>query len=381
MPDRWAPLQKLLEAGVSRGIFTAAVALAGLKGELRWEGAAGVLSRDPGAAAATPDTVFDLASLTKPLATALALMVLAGRGQFDLAIPLGEVLPAEWLPPDKRPLTLASLLTHRAGLPAWRPFYQEVLAAPAPARPALLERLAAATPLSHAPDTVTVYSDLGFMLLAAVAESLSGQNLDQFCREVIYRPLGLKTLGFIPLPKPAQTVPTTDNRKPKTENRMYAATEPGLIAGRSPAGEVHDENAWAAGGVAGHAGLFGPGREVFHLVASLYRAYSGEPMGPLSPAVVQLFLTVPPGAERACGFDTPGADPATRAAGRYFSPRSVGHLGFTGTSFWLDLDSGQMVVLLTNRVHLGRDDKTKIAAFRPRFHEAASRALGFKQPY
>ena len=219
MPDRWAHLQKLLEAGVSQGVFTAAVALVGLKGELRWEGAAGALSREPGAAAATLDTVFDLASLTKPLATALALMVLAARGQLKVAASLGEVLPAPWLPPDKRPLTLASLLTHRAGLPAWRPFYREVLAAPAPARPGLLERLAAATPLSHAPDTETVYSDLGFMLLKAVAENLSGETLDQFCRETIYRPLGLKTLGFIPLPiQPAQLFqqPKTENRKPKT---------------------------------------------------------------------------------------------------------------------------------------------------------------------
>ena len=99
-------------------------------------------------------------------------------------------------------------------------------------------------------------------------------------------------------------------------------------------------------------------------------------LGPLAPETVQLFFTVPSGADRALGFDIPGPDPAQRAAGRYFSPHSVGHLGFTGTSFWLDLDSGQMVVLLTNRVHLGRDDKTKIQAFRPRFHEcAASRGL------
>ena len=294
MPDRWAPLQKLLEAGVSQGVFTIAVALAGLKGELRWQGAAGFLSRDPGAAAATLDTVFDLASLTKPLATTLALMVLAGRGQLDLATSLGEVLPAQWLPPDKRPLTLASLLTHRAGLPAWRPFYQEVLAAPPGARPTLLARLAAATPLEYPPDTATLYSDLGFMLLAAVVEEISGKTLDQFCRDEIYRPLGLKTLGFIPLPQPAPTVPTTDHRKPKTENRLYAATEPGLIAGRPPAGEVHDENAWAASGVAGHAGLFGPGREVFQLVASIYRAYGGDPVGPLTPAVVQHFSDGPP---------------------------------------------------------------------------------------
>jgi serine-type D-Ala-D-Ala carboxypeptidase len=381
LPNRYAPLQQLLEAGVSQGVFTAAVALVGLKGELRWEGAAGTVSREPGAAAVTPDTVFDLASLTKPLATTLALMVLAARGRLKVDAPLGQVLPAPWLPPDKRPLSLASLLTHRAGLPAWHPFYQEVLAAPPPARPGLLARLAAATPLSHAPDSATLYSDLGFMLLAAVVEEVSDVNLDRFCREAIYRPLGLKTLGFIPLPQSAQTVPATENRIPKTENRLYAATEPGLIPGRPGGGEVHDENAWAAGGVAGHAGLFAPGREVFHLAASLYRAYTGERLGPLAPATVQLFFTVPSGADRALGFDIPGPDPVLRAAGRYFSPHSVGHLGFTGTSFWLDLDSGQMVVLLTNRVHLGRDDKTRIQAFRPRFHEAASLALGLDKAF
>ncbi len=306
MPDRWAPLQQLLDAGVSQGVYTGAVALVGLKGELQWEGAAGRVSRDPGAAAVTPETIFDLASLTKPLATALALMVLAGRGQLDPAASLGEMLPSAWLPPDKQPLTLASLLTHRSGLPAWRPFYQEVLAAPAPARPTLLERLAAATPLEYPPDTATLYSDLGFMLLKAVVEGLSGETLDRFCREEIYRPLGLDLLGFNPLGQPGG------------ERLSFAATEPGLIPGRPPAGEVHDENAWAAGGVAGHAGLFGPGREVFRLVACLYRAYSGEPIGPLTPAAVQLFFTVPPGADRALGFDTPGPDPGGRAAGRLF---------------------------------------------------------------
>jgi serine-type D-Ala-D-Ala carboxypeptidase len=377
LSDPWAPLPQLLQAGIRQQVFTAAVALVGLNGKLRWEGAAGRVSRDPGAAAVTPDTVFDLASLTKPLATALALIILAGQGRLDPATPLRKVLPGAWLPPDKQPLTLESLLTHRAGLPAWRPFYLEVLAAPPEARAARLERLAAATPLEYPPDTATLYSDLGFMLLKAVVEAISGETLDRFCRKSIYRPLGLRTLGFIPVPQPAQTVPATGNRKPKTENRLYAATEPGLIPGRPVGGEVHDENAWAAGGVAGHAGLFGTGREVFHLLACLWRAYGGEQVGPLHPEAVKLFFTVPPGAARALGFDTPGPDPASRAAGRFFSSGSVGHLGFTGTSFWLDLETGQMVVLLTNRVHLGRDDKNKIQAFRPRFHEAASRALGF----
>jgi CubicO group peptidase (beta-lactamase class C family) len=374
MSDSWSPLSQLLEAGCQQGVYTAVVALAGLKGKLWWQGAAGRVSRDPDSALVTQETVFDLASLTKPLATALALMVLEERGKLDLATPLGAILPHAWLPADKHPLTLASLLTHRSGLPAWRPFYETVLTAPAPARPTLLERLAAATPLEHTPDTLTVYSDLGYMLLKAVVEQVSGKNLEQFCRKEIYQPLGLNNLGFIPLPKPHQAL-TTENQNPNTENRIYAATEPGLIPGRPVAGEVHDENAWAAGGVAGHAGLFGTGREAFELVASLYQAYSGERIGPLAPETVRLFLTVPPGADRACGFDIPSGEPGQRAAGRYFSPHSVGHLGFTGTSFWLDLETGQMIVLLTNRVHLGRDDKAKIQAFRPRFHEAASRAL------
>jgi CubicO group peptidase (beta-lactamase class C family) len=368
LSERWTPLQPLLEAGVRQEVFTAAAALVGLQGELRWEGVAGRLSRDPAAATVTSDTLFDLASLTKPLATTLALMVLVDRGQIHLSTPLGTILPHDWLPPDKHGLSLGSLLTHRSGLPAWRPFYAQVLAALAAARPAPLERLAAATPLEHAPDTVTLYSDLGFMLLKAVVEHVSGKNLDQFCREEMYRPLGLNSLGFIPLPKPAPVL--------KPANRLYAATEIGLIPGRSLAGEVHDENAWAAGGVAGHSGLFGTGREVFELAACLYRASRGEKVGPLTPDVVKRFLTIPAGADRAHGFDTPSGDPDRRAAGRYFSANSVGHLGFTGTSFWLDLTNGQMVVLLTNRVHLGRDDKTKIQAFRPRFHEAASRALG-----
>jgi CubicO group peptidase (beta-lactamase class C family) len=417
MADHWTPLRLLLNDGVRQGVYTAAVALVGLHGELQWQAAVGRLSRDPKAAATTLETVFDLASLTKPLATSLALMRLTDDGRLTPDATLGEFLPTAWLPPDKRPLTLAQLLAHRAGLPAWEPFYEKVLQAPSETRTILLPRLAAAVPLIHQPGTVTLYSDLGFMLLQAVVESVSGLPLDRFCEEKIYHPLGLnahesmnltpknenppyppfpkgglkrpplekgdlggfevftvKSLGFNPLL-------LTENRKQKTENRFYAATEPGLIPGRPAAGQVHDENAWAAGGVAGHAGLFGAGPEVFALVAALYRAYQGETGLPFSPATVRHFFTpVAPGA-RALGFDVSHAKASQCSAGRYFSPASVGHLGFTGTSFWLDLELGQMVVLLTNRVHLGRDDKTKIQAFRPRFHEAASWALGFDKIY
>ncbi len=382
MSEPFTPLTQLLEAGLTGGIYTAAVALAGVDGELRWQAAVGRVSRDPEAQAATAATVFDLASLTKPLATALALLLLLDDGRLAPAATLGEFLPAAWLPPDKRSLSLGSLLAHRAGLPAWAPFYQEILQQPPAARRGLLPRLAAASPLVQPPDTATLYSDLGFMLLQAVVETVSGLSLDRFCAARIYRPLGLQVLGFTPLPVQEQTDITTENRKPETANRVYAATETGLIAGRRIEGEVHDETAWAAGGVAGHAGLFGRGSEVFRLLAALYRAYRGEAGGsPFSPAAVRRFLTPVAQGARALGFDTPGSDPTRCSAGRYFSPLSVGHLGFTGVSFWLDLELGQMVVLLTNRVHLGRDDKAGIQAFRPRFHEAASRALGFGREF
>ena len=225
MSDPWAPLNHLLEAGLAHGVYSAAVALVGLGGELQWQAVVGRVSRDPATPAATFDTLFDLASFTKPLATALALMVLADEGKLRPEATLGELLPEAWLPADKRPLSLAQLLAHRAGLPAWEPFYEKVLQAEPSARRRLLPRLAAAAPLIHSPDTVTLYSDLGFMLLQAVLESVSGLPLDRLVAEKLYRPLRLEVLGFNPLP-------ITENRKPNTENRLYAATETGLIPGR-----------------------------------------------------------------------------------------------------------------------------------------------------
>ncbi|MDI6853607.1 MAG: serine hydrolase domain-containing protein [Deltaproteobacteria bacterium] len=363
LTHRFAALEEILAEGVEEGVYTAAVALAGIKGELLWQGAAGWLSRDSGSPAVTLDTIFDLASLTKPLATALAVMLLADQGRLGLDATLGDIFPEAWLPEDKRLLTIKSLLAHRAGLPAWRPFYKELLKHSTAERPALLTRLAAREPLEYPAEAATLYSDLGYFLLKAAAERICRENLDDFCRREIYRPLKLDTLGFNP------------RRRAGGRNIFFAATEEGLIPGRNIFGEVHDENAWAAGGVAGHAGLFGTGSDIFALLAALYRTYEGKPTGPFRPESVRLFFTPVTAGGRPLGFDAPHREPSQRAAGRCFSVNSVGHLGFTGTSFWLDLENGQMVVLLTNRVHLGRDND-KIRAFRPRFHEAASRALG-----
>ncbi len=354
-------LQDLLTGGLEGNVFTAAVALVGLRGELRWQGVTGRVSRNPASPPATPGIIFDLASLTKPLATTLALMLLEARGLVHLETTLGEVLTTPWLPPDKRPLTIKSLLAHQSGLPALRPFHRIVEAAPETERPRLLPRLTAAEPLEYTPGTATLYSDLGFMLLQAVVEEASGQDLETFCHRELYEPLGLEMLGFRPLARLDQGKFT------------WAATDEINTPGIPPVGVVHDENARAAGGVSGHAGLFGTAADVFTLVAWFYRAYHGHCEGlSIPPEIVRRYLTpVAPG-ERTPGFDVP--TPAQSSAGRYFSPRSVGHTGFTGTSLWLDLERGQMVVLLTNRVHMSRDKDT-IKACRIRFHEAASRAL------
>lgn len=361
---RWRSLAQLLDRGRDQGIYSAAVALVGLQGELHWQGVTGRVSRDPASPEATPDTIFDLASLTKPLATTLALMLLEARGLVSIETTLGEVLAVPWLPPDKRSLTLKSLLAHRSGLPGLRPFHLIVEAAPAADRPRLLPRLAAAEPLEYAPGTAYLYSDLGFMLLQAVVEEASGQDLESFCHRELYERLGLAILGFRPLTRLDQGKFT------------WAATDETNTPGIPPVGVVHDENARAAGGVAGHAGLFGTAADVFTLVAWLYRAYHGHREGlRIPPAIVRRYLTpIAPGM-RTPGFDVPS--PGQSSAGRYFSPRSVGHTGFTGPSLWLDLERGQMVVLLTNRVHMSRD-KEIIKAYRTRFHEAASRALGIK---
>lgn len=366
MVTNWRRVEEILNHGLDDGVYTAAVILAGRDAELKYAAAVGRLSIAPGSPATTLDTIFDLASLTKPLATTLALMVLVQQRQLDLMVTLGDILTGAWLPEDKRILPLSALLTHRSGLPAWRPFYEKVLTIPPAARANALERLAAFEPLEHTPGPLTIYSDLGFMLLKAVVETVAGAPLEIFCRRQIYEVLDLPTLGF----KPRQTS--------WGKEKAYAATEVGLIPGRSVQGEVHDENAWSAGGVAGHAGLFGTGPDVWRLAVHLYLAWQGRGSDFFDPEVVRTFFTPPPGSPRALGFDLPA--PREASCGRYFSPQSVGHLGFTGVSGWIDPVQGQIVVLLTNRVHLGRYNE-KIKQFRPQLHDAVCQSLGLIRPY
>ncbi len=205
-----------------------------------------------------------------------------------------------------------------------------------------------------------VYSDLGFMLLRGIVETASGSRLDEFVRKEIYLPLQLKDLFFV------------DTEHPLPADR-FAATEKCPWRHTRIRGVVHDENAYSVGGVDGHAGLFGTAADVYCLLMEVLGTYSGGPSHHIfEPDLLREFLDYGKGTERALGFDRPAVNGS--ASGCRFSQNSVGHLGFTGTSFWMDLDRSIIVILLTNRVHPSRANE-KIRDFRPILHDAIMKSL------
>ncbi|MEW6595066.1 MAG: serine hydrolase [Thermodesulfobacteriota bacterium] len=318
-------------------------------------------TRYEGGSAIGSGTIFDLASLTKPLATALLLLTQVREGAVGPDDPIGRFfVPAGT---DKAGITLRDLLGHCSGLAAHRPFFQWLTDIPQEERAERVAEMIMDDPLLYPRGSQAIYSDLGFLLLGLVAEQVGGQTLDILFEERIAAPLGLSGSLFF-------------NRLGAARPGTYAATEFCPWRGRVLAGEVSDENCFALGGVAGHAGLFGTTTAVLALVETIHDLWMGEPT-PLAidPADVRHFFTrqPTPGSTWALGFDTPSAAGST--SGRFFSSRSVGHLGFTGTSFWIDPEQHAMVVLLTNRVHPSRENN-RIKAFRPALHDAVMRALG-----
>lgn len=302
----------------------------------------------------TPDTVFDLASLTKPLATTLAVMKLVETGRLALDGRIGRVLP-ELQDSDKAAIRIRHLLYHTSGLPDYRPYYIDLVNLPPAARRNALHGRLASEPLVGTIGETVRYSDLGFMLLEWIVEKTAAMRLDRFVRKTVYRPLGLENLFFI------------DAGGPPPPGKAFAATENCPWRKKVLEGAVHDDNAWAVGGVAGHAGLFGTAGDLHRLLTLLLAAFHGRPVSPVfRPALVRTFFRrgIPGG--RALGFDAPSAEGSS--AGSCFSAQSVGHLGFTGTSFWMDLERRTIVILLTNRVHPSRANH-RIRAFRPRLHD------------
>lgn len=351
-------VDRLMRQALSDGVFPGAVLLAARGGAVRLHAAYGVTSlidRRP----VTTATVFDLASLTKPLATTLAVMRLCQEGRVDPDQTLDTVLSAA-AEGDKRGITIAQLLAHTSGLPDYRPYYRDLVMLPAYARRARLRRLLLEEPLLNPPGEKVLYSDLDFMLLDWVVEAVAGLRLDRFLAELVYGPLQSAPLFFVDLEKSA----------PKA---AYAATEQCLWRGRLLEGEVHDDNAHAVGGVAGHAGLFGTAAAIHVILEELLAAYHGSPAARLFRSdLVRRFWEPVPGAGKTLGFDLPAA--VNPSCGRFFPPDSLGHLGFTGTSFWIHRAERALVIMLTNRVHPSREN-IAIRQFRPLIHDAVMQGL------
>ncbi|MFH1113834.1 MAG: serine hydrolase domain-containing protein [Pseudomonadota bacterium] len=337
------PVHEIIAAGLTDRVFTAAVLKVDYSGEPiihRAFGHRGDSDEEP----VGKETLFDLASLTKVLATTPCWMILAGEIPGILDRGLCSWVPR--CPSDNRDITPRLLLAHAAGLPAWRPYYLHRF--DGSVSDAVLRKILGEQ-LDYPPGHGCIYSDLGFMLLAFLLEIETGMTLEELARERVFKPLGLlDDLMFRPTCPPAR---------------------PALTRHGDPAGFVNDLNSRALGGMAGHAGLFGTARGVSALFDE-YRRSTVSGRGLFDRALSLEFFTrtaYAEGCTRALGFDTPSAQGSS--GGSLFSPQSIGHTGFTGTSVWMDLRRQLSVVLLTNRVIMGEADQ-RIKAFRPRLHDA-----------
>jgi CubicO group peptidase (beta-lactamase class C family) len=346
----FSPVAQLLEQAVRQQAFPAAVVEVGDAMRPLWSGAFGRLSYDPGAPAAAPDTVFDLASLTKVLATAAFAMQQVERGVLGLDDRVGEHVAA-WEGADRAHVTIRDLLSHTGGLTEYVPFYRDYSGR------AEFERAICSVPLEYEPRTKSVYSDLGFMLLGFILE----RDVPLAARfDALRLQMGLsEDLQFHP---PAPWMPRT------------APTEIDPWRGRLLVGEVHDENAAALGGAAGHAGLFGTAAATGQYARHLLQILDGK-AGVVQRSTLETFIarrTDVPGSSRALGWDTMLP---TSSCGSGMSPRAFGHTGFTGTTLWIDPDRRVYTVLLTNRVHPSRTNEA-IKLIRPAVHDAVMRELG-----
>ncbi|MFZ5569182.1 MAG: serine hydrolase domain-containing protein [Thermodesulfobacteriota bacterium] len=352
----------LMKQAVTEGVFPGGVLVVSRAGRIQLCEAYGVTNLS-GGVSVTPETIFDLASLTKPLATTPAVMLLVQQRRLLLTDPIGPLLTSFASSP-KSVIMIRQLLNHTSGLPDYREYYWQLAALPLKERSAALKGLLSREELVHPVGQRTVYSDLGFMILQWIVESIAGRRLDSFVTEEVYHPLGLNDLFFIDL----FSTPETDERK-----RVFAATEKCPWRKQVLEGVVHDDNAYVVGGVAGHAGLFGTALNVHELLVELSSCFSGgNHRGIFQREVVRTFLTPPPDGGRPLGFDRPSGP--NSSSGRYFSGQTVGHLGFTGTSFWMDLEKEVIVVLLTNRVHPSRTNEG-IKAFRPNLHDTVMKSV------
>jgi beta-N-acetylhexosaminidase len=355
--DKLQRAYDVLAQAVSDGAFPGGVLAVGYKGELIVH-EFGRQTYEAKSPAVNVDTIYDAASLTKAVATTTLVAMQVEAGRIGLDLPVSRYIP-EWNdgpnPDWRKAVTIRNLLTHTSGLPGYRDYFLTLHSK--------REYIAALCrePLEYAPGTKTEYSDLGFILLGEILERMTGKTVDELAREQIFLPLDMSSTMFNPpknlLPRIAPTENDTTYRKQLVH------------------GVVHDENAYAMGGVAGHAGMFSTAGD---LAAFCQMMLNGGIYGHhrlLNRATVAQFTAAQAvsGNTRTLGWDVPTEN---STSGHYFSARSFGHLGYAGTSMWIDPERQLFVILLTNRVYPTRENN-KITAVRPAVHDAVMEALGF----
>jgi CubicO group peptidase (beta-lactamase class C family) len=337
------------------------------QGEVVLHDALGHFTYDEGAPAVTQDTIHDVASITKVVATTSAAMLLYQRGLLDLETPLGELLPGFVVGRapggQARHVTLRHLLAHNSGLPGYVEFFRTA------ATPAALFRACLELPLEAEPGARVEYSDPGFILLGKALEVCTREYLATWVRREVFQPLGLAATGFCPPLEARDSIPPTEEDTTFRHRRIQ--------------GEVQDEHAWLLKGAAGHAGLFSNVGDLLRFAREILAAesldsarldYSGQETPRLfDRRTVEIFAERqgPEGSSRALGWDTPSAD---STSGRHFSPRSIGHLGFSGCSLWIDLEARVAVAFLSNRTWPDRKSRL-IRQVWPAFHDAIREAL------
>jgi CubicO group peptidase (beta-lactamase class C family) len=361
-PERLQSASELLDRAIEQRAFPGGVLAVGHPDRLAML-PVGRLSYAADAAPVSADTIYDLASLTKVVATTMATMILVDRGMLDINQFLVRYLP-DFVPPydlAEDPLwsvrgevTVGHLLAHTSGLPAYERFYLR-----AREKGHVLAE-AVAVPLEEPPGERTLYSDVGFILLGEILERVAGESLARFCGREIFQPLAMQSTCFNPpLDLSPRIAPTEDD----------TAFRKRLIRG-----EVQDENAWVMGGVAGHAGLFGTAGDLAVFCQCLLHGGRIGERQLIQAATLAEFTRPWParhGAPRGLGWDKP-SEPSS--SGRYFSPSSYGHLGYTGTSLWIDPEKQIFIILLTNRIHPTRENNA-IQAVRPAVHDAVVESL------
>jgi CubicO group peptidase (beta-lactamase class C family) len=363
-----ASITSFLAERMAAGDFPSAVYVVAERSRERFADALGNSVVEPKKIPATLDTIYDLASLTKPLITGMLSARRVEAGEFTLDSSVSHYLP-EFEQTDKQAITVGHLLTHTSGLPAWRPLYALAAGEPERAISAI-----ANLELQYKPGTRVVYSDLGFIVLGLLLERLTNTSLAELAQNEIFRPLNLERTFFNPelAMQTGIAASETGNAYEREMCRDIAANDHKIWRQELIWGQVHDGNAYFLGGAAGHAGLFSTAQETL-VMANQFLAGQTKL---LQPATCELFRkNMTAGLDEARSFGWQLAETKDSAAGPDLPPDSFGHSGFTGTSCWIDPNRERVFILLTNRTHARALPFVNINSVRRRFHSLAVAAL------